>query len=362
MKILQIIESLDIGGAENFTVQLCNQLSKNNDVILLNTKASNAEHNYQKHLNSNIKLITFNWEKKYSLFQLIEITKTINRIKPDIIHVHLHNSFYYVFAYSIFYKRIPIIHTMHNSVDVWRSILKIINKWRFLSKSIIHVCISSSIYSQMKKEYPKLRSAFINNGIDRVGNPDSSIRALSLFKKLGINSEQNMVFIAIGNITRFKNFSLLAEALKQLEKTNIKCILIGGYSDSNEVEKIRSINATNLFLAGSMDKAGELLVHADALVVSSTHEGMPIVALEAMSLGKPILTTPAGGMIDLVKDNYNGFISENHSLEKFSDILIKFMNLNLEEKKKLGENSMNSFNENYNISKISLQYQELYLN
>ena len=59
--------------------------------------------------------------------------------------------------------------------------------------------------------------------------------------------------------------------------------------------------------------------------MASKVEGLPISVLEAMSSGLPIITTPAGGVIDIVKHGINGFIVSHNDVNEMEKVMEKFL-------------------------------------
>ena len=72
MKIVHIISTLNIGGAENFVVQLANAQAQTHSVILIVLQTSNPNHNYLKTVSDTIQVIPLHWKKKYSVSQFIQ--------------------------------------------------------------------------------------------------------------------------------------------------------------------------------------------------------------------------------------------------------------------------------------------------
>ncbi|MFN7912489.1 MAG: glycosyltransferase family 4 protein [Bacteroidota bacterium] len=364
LKVFQVIQSLEIGGAENFTCQLSNELSKNNDITLLTTKKYDSNPNFDKILNSNIKHLNLSWTKKYSILQFVELLKLIRFHKPDVVHVHLHNSFYYVFACAIFKKNLNYIHTIHSSFEVWEPIFKIIYKLRLLNNKIIHVALSKSIEDKFKKNFKKINVTKISNGISPLLQSQTSNLETNNFMKSISHQEDssNTLLIAIGNIATFKNYVLLAKALKQINNKNIKCVIIGKHASPELVDEIKSVNCENLQLVGFKENAAQYLYIADALVISSLQEGMPLVALEAMSVGVPIISTPVGALPELIKHNETGILSKDNSIIEFSNALKYFINLTNIERKKMGSLARERFLKEYSIERTAMNYNNLYRN
>jgi len=362
LKIVHVISTLNIGGAENFCTQLANQQARENQVEIILLNPTSKSNSFTNNVLSSVQLSQFNWSKKYSVKQLVDLIKYLKLIKPSIVHVHLHNPFYYVYLSSFFFSKIRFIHTVHSNFEVWQPIFRILNFIRFANNKIQHVCIAHSIYTKFIANYPKLKFIQINNGIiphqikRRVDEVDL------LWKNFNIINGPK--FLAIGNITFYKNFSLLAKTLKSLKalQPNINCILIGHRISDDEYKKVIEAGADNLYLAGSIENAADYLHAADALIISSTQEGMPIVALEALSLGVPLLSSPAGGMIDIVDNGYNGFLAKDFSVQSLEECILQWINLTGEQKREMKLAAVDSFNKNYNIGIVYQNYQLLYEN
>jgi len=351
MSIVHIISSLNIGGAENFVVQLANEKTKHKTVKIISLGKTNSNRNYIHAVNQKVELIELGWKKKYSVIQFYQLMILIKKLMPQVIHVHLHNPFYYVFGMSIFNRKPRYIHTLHSSFQNWKRVLTIVNKLRFLSSKILHVCLSNAIAKDIKSQYPRIHTTVIPNGIQSYRHARSKEDVKSFWKTFETRSENSFKFLAIGNISDNKNYKLLAltfEAIA-LKYPNVIGVQIGNPTDQKLSNELKEIGASNLFLVGPKENAADFLLETDALIISSIEEGMPIVALEALSMGVPIITTPAGGMVDVVNEN-NGIISRNFEVQEFKKTILKFLDMNFEKRMRLSKNAKVAFENNYEIS------------
>lgn len=64
---------------------------------------------------------------------------------------------------------------------------------------------------------------------------------------------------------------------------------------------------------------------ADIYILPSYNEGLPIAILEAMSYTHPIISTPVGGIPEVVKDHQNGILVEPGNLEQIKEALLFFI-------------------------------------
>lgn len=358
MKIVHVISSLNIGGAENFVVQLANEQSKSNDVSIITLGITDPNKNYIDHIENTIHLYQLGWTKKYSIKQFIHLYSFIGKLTPTTIFVHLHNPLYYVYGVSILRPKISYIHTIHSSFENWKLILGYLNKLRFINNRILHVCVAPTIYNELQVKFPKLRSEVIPNGI-KSHHPGRAIKEIETFwNSFSISQKKGQRFLAIGNINRHKNYKLLSMSFKEVYKKYPKtiCIQIGRETDTTLVNELKKINTPNVFLAGPQKNAADFLSEADALIVSSVQEGMPIVILEALSMGVPIISTPAGGIKDIIKDGENGFIIDDFEISSLTAAIIKFIELSQKDKKIMAANARSCFEQYYEIKKVSQSY------
>ncbi|MCQ2959430.1 MAG: glycosyltransferase family 4 protein [Bacteroidales bacterium] len=121
-------------------------------------------------------------------------------------------------------------------------------------------------------------------------------------------------------------------------------LLFGGNGEVEQVEKIiqqyeiQSIAKYQGWVSG--DKKIELLNQADALILPSYAEGLPICILEAMAYKLPIISTNVGGIPEIVINERNGFLfnpGDKKAMKKSIDILMNNKDLS----KQMGEMSSN---------------------
>ena len=122
-------------------------------------------------------------------------------------------------------------------------------------------------------------------------------------------------FITAASIEPRKGQDILVEAIKMLPpkpKKAARFQIVGRYLDLPFVEKVKASAAelSNVEFTGERDHAQslELLAASDALICSSRDETMPITILEAMSLGKVVISAEVGGIAEWVRNEMNGLL------------------------------------------------------
>lgn len=113
----------------------------------------------------------------------------------------------------------------------------------------------------------------------------------------------------------------------------------------------------NITFVGYQNNPYPYLYQSDVLLMSSIYEGTPMSALEAMSLGKPIISTPTDGLTDLIKLNETGFYSNDDiEMSRFMKMLKKDRNYYLE----LSENTRKRFNDLNDLEKYKECMRQIY--
>lgn len=232
-------------------------------------------------------------------------------------------------------KKIQLVH-IHGAAkgSIFRKyIILIISKYLFKRKVIYH-CHGSEFekfYNQSNWLFKKIISSLINNAdliiclsiqwesffrknfnakeiivLENIIEPTVKIERISKKEKLTV--------LFLGYIGARKGIFDLLEVIKdnkQILDNRIE-LIIGGNGQVKQLEEyINTYNLSSLVkYAGwvSGEKKHELLSNANLYVLPSHNEGLPLSILEAMSYNLPIISTPVGGITEVVHDKINGFI------------------------------------------------------
>jgi glycosyltransferase involved in cell wall biosynthesis len=159
--------------------------------------------------------------------------------------------------------------------------------------------------------FPAARLETVYNGIAL----DGSAVPTTLRRDLGIPGDA-VVVAHVGRLAAVKGQRELIEALAATP--DVHAVLVGEDIETDgafrrelEAEAERIGVADRVFFAGYRPQAAAELAEVDALVLPSRIEGLPIVVLEAMARGKPVVATPVGGTPELVVDAETGVLVED---------------------------------------------------
>ena len=93
---------------------------------------------------------------------------------------------------------------------------------------------------------------------------------------------------------------------------NLRFAFVGDGERLNDIQKLKEnlCRKAKIDFLGFMENPLKLLREAKVMLMTSVSEGMPMAALEAMAFGIPIVSTPVGGMRELIEDGVTGFLCE----------------------------------------------------
>lgn len=302
MKILQVINSLSIGGAERLITDTVPALKKRGvaiDVLCL----KNDRTAFWKKLEAETGDQVFGLTKG-SLYNPLLIFKLIPFIKKyDIVHVHLFPALYWVvLAKWISFSKVKIIVTEHNTKHRRTSneLLRTIDRL-FHQKINRIVTISDKGLHELKKHLktiPENRFKLIYNGIDL-----TAFYSVQPYSRNTFFSESDFIVTQVSNFRTQKDQPTLIKALLHLPE-NVKLILIGqGKLQKENEELVHQLNLEDrvLFLGGRTDVA-RILSSSDVIVLSSVHEGFGLAIVEGMASHKPCVASRIGGLSEIVED------------------------------------------------------------
>lgn len=133
--------------------------------------------------------------------------------------------------------------------------------------------------------------------------------------------------VCIGRLTPQKGQLLLVDAIKRLadEGVDAKLVLAGDGEMRSEIER-RIMQAgvqDRVQITGWVDEAAvrQHLHAARALVMASFAEGLPVVIMEAMAMGRPVIATTIAGIPELVRAGENGWLVTAGNIDELTDAM-----------------------------------------
>lgn len=294
MRVLHLISTSVFSGAENVACQIINMFREEDNVEMY--YVSVIGDNLKNLSDRNIKYIELKRFNKKNLKRIVD------EYRPDIIHAHDIRA---SILASFFSNKARIISHIHNNHENMRKLCLKTFLYNLVSKkfeSIIWVSKSALDSYYYKKNIQK-KSIVLYNVISE----NDIIEKAKLD-----NNKYNYDIVFLGRLTYQKNPERLIEIAKQIASNHndFKMAIIGDGDLKELLNKMIIENKLeqNVFLLGFMNNPYKILQQSKILILTSRFEGTPMVALEAMALGVPIVSTYTDGMIDIIQEGKNGFL------------------------------------------------------
>ena len=224
--------------------------------------------------------------------------------RPDVVHIH--NIGPGMFAPLLRLMGLRVVLTYHSpnyEHDKWNGPARwLLRQCEKLSLNFSNRIIFVNRH-QMEKCGALDKSVFIPNGID----PETRSTATSFLEKHGIT--QGNYLLAVGRLTPEKGLEYLVEAANRLSQ--VQQVVIAGASDHDsayrELLERLDVNKKVIFTGFTTgEDLRQLYSHARCFVLPSVNEGFPMVMLEAMAYGLPILCSdiPGTRQVELPEEDY----------------------------------------------------------
>ncbi len=344
MKVLHIIDSLLLGGAEvllaSFVVATQNEVD--NEVCTLYPSDTVLNERIES---AGIPLIELNSKRKYSIKTLFKLIRLIRDNHYDLIHVHLFPAQYYGAIAALFATHSHFIFTEHNVHNRRREskIFRVFDKVTYKAYSKI-ICVGQLVEDQLLQYLPHLKrkATVIYNGINVIPPAEK-------------NPTYDYDTLLVGSLrSNVKGVDILLKAISILGEKISRVAIAGEGILKNELILLRDrlgLQGKVDFL-GNVDQVGELLERSRIFVMPSRFEGLPIALLEAMSKKKPIIASKVGGIPEVVRDMENGLLICPESPEELAEKLGLLLD-SPELCEKLGHQAFETIQERYSIEKYA---------
>jgi glycosyltransferase involved in cell wall biosynthesis len=192
------------------------------------------------------------------------------------------------------------------------------------------ICVSEAIRECLVRQYrfPGNRTVTVYNGISVTDFAPSPEVRLAVREKLGIRAE-DIVLVCAARLNDVKRIDILLDAMASVSRSgaNCRCLIIG---DGPSRDKLLA-QARELSLDGAVSFEGfqadvrPYLQAADAFILTSGREGLPISILEAMSCGLPCVVTNVGGNAEAIHHNIQGFVVPPGSVAAVTDSILRLV-------------------------------------
>lgn len=336
---------------------------------LINSYVNNSKLLNDKY---NIQTISISFKKTIEDVRIISFKKIIIvinlylklfisliRFKPKLIYFQIspigwafYRDFIYVLIIKLFRKHI-VFHLHGKGIkDACENsyFKKLIYKFAFRGSSI--VCLSNMLANDINQVYAGT-PYIVNNGIP----------IFSDILECAFHDEKNKIEVLfLSNLLYSKGILVFLDALSVLDTSSrekIQVKIVGNEAEISSTMLNKEIKKRGLqnFVVYIGPKYGEeklnIYHNTDIFIYPTLNDAFPVVILEAMQFGIPVIASIEGAIPDIIDDSLNGFLVEKNNPEQISSKLMHLIN-NPDLRNDMGRNGRIKFLNNYTIDKFEL--------
>lgn len=316
IRVAIVSQSMNIGGGEMVAARLATYISRDQFDIKLFIISRRIENQIAELLDkSGITFECLDLPTSFDFKSYRKFSKALREFDPDIVHEHLDAC--YSWVWCIVHNK-ALVATMHSDPFRRRSRrVAAVIKFKASQKNLRIIGCSKATMELVKKCY-KVKDEYMGY----IYNPISVDDFIKSDK-----DDKNFEFVAMGRLVDVKNYPLMLNALKKVlsihENVHLTIAGAGPLDKSLKALAVRLGIHEKVSFLGNIKNVPELLRESNALLLSSYSEACPMVILEAMAAGLPVIATDVGGVPELVTDN--GIVVESNNTKAFSEAMLKMI-------------------------------------
>jgi glycosyltransferase involved in cell wall biosynthesis len=364
-----------VGGAEYQVKWLAEELAKRGHEVYLFTPYE-AEEFIEKKENGfpkNIALRKRGANSFSDAFRMFyRFTKSIKRIKPDIVHAH------YAFSAGFFavitkpMHKAPVVITSHGEdIQVVKEIrygmrLKLYRQ--LLINLALKLCDAHIIVAEtMKREAIEAGSGedkiYVVHNMYMHPNTEIGEDSIEKVKKKYDIPHNNKILLSVSRLHKKKGLEYLIKSMKNIlaHDDNVRLVIVGEGEERGRLEDlVKQLNLEKyVTFTGFVDEKEKhaLIKGCDIFCMPSIQEGLPIALFDPMYYSKPIVVTNVSGVFEVLGEGYEYTVEKENS--QLLSMAISKLLLNDKERQRIGNNT-NMRLRTFLPNSIVIQYEELY--
>jgi len=301
---------------------------------------------------------------------MLSLIKELKAFRPDVVHCHMPQANLLARAVRPFCPFPVLISTLHN-LTMERingssgRFLELAHRFTDRYSDLTTVICTPALHSYVERRaVPAHKITVFYNGVNTHNFQAHPEVRTHMRRELGL-ADGTFAWLAIGRFERAKDYPNLISAFTKLnERSSHKTVLLICGRGSLEEEFRSQVRTRGLedrvnFLGVRRDIPA-VMNAADGFVMSSYLEGLPMVLLQASSVGMPIVATDVGGNAEIVTDGVNGFVVPPRDDESLAGAMQKVLSLAENERAEMAERGRQIACEKFEIEGIIDRWETLY--
>ncbi|MEE2932548.1 MAG: glycosyltransferase family 4 protein [Pseudomonadota bacterium] len=366
--ILQVLPSLETGGAEKGCIDVAKAITESGGIALVASSGGKMVRDLDR---AGVHHINMPVNTKNPLRMHMNVNKLISVIRDfnvDIVHARSRAP-----AWSCYKAcnatKTHFITTFHGTYNISSGLKRHYNSIMTRGEPVI--AISRFIAEHMKNEYQvnSERIRLIYRGVDIESYNPSAVtagRIVQLAEKWRL-TDGVPVIILPGRLTRWKGQSVLIKALAELGEMEFRCLLVGddqgrsGYRQEliSLVKKLRL--GSKVHFVGHCDDMPAAYMLADVVISASTDpEAFGRVMVEGQALGKPVIGADHGASRELILPNETGWLVPPNKTSALASMLKHVLSLDTPFREELASRAISNVRANFTRAQMCAKTVDVY--
>lgn len=345
MTILQVITCSNLGGAQSVVACLSNALCREHKVIVVAGEGDGKLWNMldERVVREPCMCLRRALSPLNDVKACFSLRALCGKYKPDVIHLHSSKA---GMLGRVALPKSKIVYTVHGFDSIRVAYRKLLPIEKLMQRRCQYIVgVSKYDEKHLYEEGITHHVRMVYNGI-----PQSDNGAVCSVDWQSISDGYEKTVLCIARLSPQKNVSLFLQIAALLPQYAF--VWIGNQQPVTEP------HGKNVYFLGNIQEAGVCCKMADMFVLPSNYEGLPMVLIEAMRAGLPVVASNVGGVSEIVRNGENGFALENKA-EVFAD-KIKYILEREDIYKAFAEKSARIFSTEQTAEQMVDGYKKLY--
>jgi len=314
-KILCVLPSMNGGGAERVMLSLLAGLDPDKYqpvLVLFERKGA-----YLKEMPTDIQVHCLEKKTRLDAIRLpFRLAHLIQQIQPDVVLSFLwYANLINVLSSFVRLHNIPIVISIHNflslslTVQKYSGIKRLMTRLFFpMANEVISVSKAASHDLMSSFNIPEHKISVIYNGIDKM----HIIKCSAYQPEQKYFDDETPIIVAVGRLSKQKGFDVLIRAFAEVRKKRAVKLLILGEGDERSYLESLAVKegvSQHVSMPGFVSNPYAYIKRSSLYVLSSNFEGFPVILLEVMACGVPIIsTTCTSGPSEILENGVTGIL------------------------------------------------------
>ncbi|MFI6788169.1 glycosyltransferase [Nonomuraea sp. NPDC050383] len=256
--------------------------------------------------------------------RLLRLAAAVRRLRPDVVHLHSPLPASLLRVTTRLWRRRPaLISTVHNvRYRLPTMLLDRATGWLDTHTVAVSAQVARAVASRGAR-----RLSTRIHGVDVAGQRRLAGEAARIRREWNV-PESAFLIAHVANFRPQKQHDLLIRvAARVVERDPRAVFLLAGQGPLEEqiARQVADLGSDGVRFVGCVPDAAHLIAAADLLVLSSAYEGLPVVIMEALAAGVPVVSTSVGGVPELIEHGRNGYLTRPGHAGDLTEAILRAM-------------------------------------